>query len=183
MTTRRALAFALGATGLAACAPPGPPRFGYARAGDPFYAALTTAERKMTDLARYRGQPAQAARALGQFLFILAEWNDGVAAISMPNAAMGTVQGGYGEIVSALGLAPNTPPRAASHALRRFANAFDAGQREAALQALAQPFFTRGPQATLAVLENLPPLPAVESAAYAFNQAAATMGDFGSRTL
>ncbi len=183
MLPRRALPILLVPALLAGCAPPGPPSFGYARAGDPFYAALTTAERNMTDLARYRGRPAEAARALGQFMFILAEWNEGVAAISMPNAAMGGVQGGYSEIVAALGITPNTPPRPISHALRRFANAEDGRDQAGARAALSQPFFTRGPEATRAALAALPPLPAVESAAYAFNQAAATMTAFGGGRL
>lgn len=181
MLRRFALPGAAAALGLAlaagACAPK-PPDFAYAGSYDPLYYAMTTAQRNLSSLSEYRGRPVGAARACAQFFFIVAELNDQVASVQMPDSEAALFQAAYREMRGALGVAPGADPRAVSSALRRFANAQSAGQGEQAMQALTQPFFTLGPQGTLAVLSNLPPMRTVESASYGLTRAAGTMADF-----
>jgi hypothetical protein len=163
------------ASGLAACASPQPADFGYAGSYDPYYLALRTADRNLSDLSRYRGRPADAARALAQFEFILAEMQDQVALVTMPAAAQPLLVSAQREVRSTLAIADGTPPRSVSAALRRFAAAADAGQQEVAMQALGQAFFTLGPQQTYEVLNNLPPMRALESVSSDLARAADTM--------
>lgn len=157
-----------------ACAPK-PPDFSYGTSYDPLYYALSSAQRNLSSLSEYRGKPDAAAMAMAQFLFIQAELQDEDAAIGMPGAAWGLIPAAHREVTSGLGLADGVPPRAASSALRRFARAWAAGDRQAALQALNRPYFTLGPQGTLAVLQNLPRMPALESLSYQLTRAAGTM--------
>jgi hypothetical protein len=147
-----------------ACAPR-QPNSDYAKSNDSFYTALTTARENLSNMAEYRGRPAQAARVLGQFEFITAELEDKPDRIVLPASVQPQLDSGQQEIRTTLGIASDTPPRQVAAALNRFAAAFDAGQQQDAIQALAQPFFTRGPQGTYDTLNNLPPLPAVETAA------------------
>jgi hypothetical protein len=171
---RLAAAAAVLALGLAACTPR-PPDFSYAGSYDPLYAALSSAERNLSSLSEYQGKPAGAAMAMAQFLFIQTELQDEDAAISLPPAAGGLVPAADREVRSALGLAAGTPPRAASSALRRFARTWAAGDQQAALQALNRPYFTLGPQGTLAVLQALPRMPALENLSYQLTRAAGNM--------
>lgn len=172
---RRAAA-ALLVLGLAACAAK-PPDFSYATSYDPLYAALSSAQRNLSRLSEYQGKPAGAAAALAQFLFIEAELQDEDAVISLPPAAGGLVPAADREVRQALGLAPGAPARPASSALRRFALAWSQGQQQAALAALNRPYFTLGPQGTLAVLQALPSMPALEGLSYQLSRAAGTMQD------
>jgi hypothetical protein len=174
-TTRRAALLAL--TALGGCAPKQPPDFSYTGSYDPLYYALTTAERNLSNLSEYRGRPAGAAAALAQFQFILAEFQEEAAVVSVPAAASSLIPAGDQEMRTALGIAPGAPPRAISSALRRFASLWAGGQREAALAVLARPPFTLGPQQTLAVLGALPPMRALESASFYLTRAAGTMQD------
>jgi len=175
---RRGLLGAALAAGLALarCAPR-PPDFSYATSYDPLYQALLLAQRNLSRLSEYRGRPAGAAAALAQFLFIEAELQDDDAAIALPPAAQGLVPAADREVRTVLGLPPGTPPRPPSTALRRFAARWAAGDRQGAVAALDRPFFTLGPQATLAVLQDLPPMPALESLSYQLSRAAGTMQD------
>jgi hypothetical protein len=177
MSRRLLLAALLAASALEACAPK-PPDFNYTGSYEPIYYAMTTAQQNLSSLAQYRGKPAQAARALAQYEFIIQELSDEVVTVSFPPASQPLIAQGHQEILDVLGIAPFTPPRSISIGLRRFANATQNGNPAGAQAALAQPFFTRGPQATAATLGNLPPMPAVESASYAFTRGAATMGNF-----
>src|SRR3954447_3301443 len=147
-----------------ACAP-GQPDFGYATSNDPFYVALTTAYENLSNMAEYRGRPAQAARALGQFEFVTVELQDKPDLVVLPAGVQPQLDSGQQELQTVLGISSGTPPRQVAAALNRFAAAHEAGQRQDAMQALAQPFFTRGPQGTFDALNNLPPMPALQAAA------------------
>ena len=139
--------------------------FGYARSNDPLYAALATAPENLSNMAEYRGRPAQAARALAQFEFIIAEIQDKPDRVALPAGVQPQLDAGQQEVRSTLGVAPDTPPRQVAAALDRFASALDGGQRQEAMQALSQPFFAKGPQSTFEVLNNIPPMLALEAAA------------------
>ena len=156
---------------IAACAPR-PPDFSYSTSNDPLYVALSTAQRNLSSLSEYRGKPDAAAMAMAQFLFIQAELQDEDAAIGMPAAAWGLLPAADREVKGALGLADGVSPRQAGSALRRFARAWAAGDQQAALQALSRPYFTLGPQGTLAVLQALPRMPALENLSFQLTRAA-----------
>lgn len=149
---------------IAGCAR-GQPDFAYARSADPLYGALLTARENLSNLSGYRGRPARAARAFGQYEFITAELQNKSDFIVLPAGVQPQLDLGGQELRGALGVAPGTPPREVAAALDRFAAALDAGQRQEAMDALSQPFFTRGPQGTFEALNNPPPMPAVEAAA------------------
>jgi hypothetical protein len=175
-TTLRSAAL-LGLVLAAGCAPR-PPDFSYAGSYDPLYFAMSSAQRNLSDMSQYRGRPVAAARACAQFFFIVAELNDQVASVQMPESEASLFQAAYDEMRRALGVPQGSDPRAVSSALRRFASAQSAGQGDLAMRALTQPFFTLGPQGTLAVLSNLPPMGTVESASYGLTRASGTMADF-----
>jgi hypothetical protein len=164
MDRRIALAFLLLA--LPACTA-GQPSLGDTGARDPLYARLTKAREGVSNLAEYRGRPAQAARALADFEQVTAELQDKPDLVALPSGVQPQLDAGQQELRSTLGIDAGTPPRDVAAALNRFAAAQEAGRQQDAMQALAQPVFTRGPQATFDVLNNLPPLPAVERAASA----------------
>jgi hypothetical protein len=151
---------------LLACTP-SQPGFNSAGSSDQLYADLMKAREGLLNLSEYRDRPAQAARALGQFELVSAELQEHPDLIALPSEASLQLEAGQQELRAALGIALDTPPRDVSAALSGFATAQEAGQQKAAMQALEQPFFTGGPQATFATLSNLPPLPAVEQAASA----------------
>jgi len=176
MTRRAMLAALLLPVAATACAPQ-PPDFSYAGTGDPLYVAMTTAQRNLTDLGRYRGQPALAALALGQYEFIMAELMDRVANPNLTDAQYALIRGGQAEIRRTLGMPSDAAARQVSNALRRFAFAVRAGDRAGAMRALSDPAFTFGAERTLQILTNLPPLYAVESAASTFNSAAGNLSD------
>jgi hypothetical protein len=155
------LALLLGGT---ACAH-GQPDFGYIRSRDPFYAALTTVRENLTGLDRYRGKPAQAARAMAQYEFAVAEIQDKPDLVHLPYGAQPKIAAGQAELRATLGVAEGAPSRDVAAALNRFAAEFDAGRRQEAMYALNQPYLTQGPQRTLDTLGNLPPMPAMEDAA------------------
>lgn len=176
--TRHALAAALIIPLAVAACSPQPPDFSYIRSYDPLYYALSSAQRNLQDLSQYRGRPAQAALALGQYEFIVAEMNDRVANLNLSLSEAALVTAGQREIRTALGMPANASARSASAALRRFAYATGIGDTVGARQALSDPVFTFGPQRTLAVLTDLPSLYAVESAAASLTRAAGNMSDF-----
>jgi hypothetical protein len=161
---RTALALGLAAT-LGACAgESGPPDFSWLRGGSPYMGnALLTAHRNLTGMSRYRGQPANGAFALAQYDFIM----EGLQryTISFPPAAVPLLSSGQAELHAALGVPRHTPNGAVWRQLVSAGNALETGQTEAALAALSSPVFSRGPQATLAALADLPRMPAIESVA------------------
>jgi hypothetical protein len=147
-----------------ACAP-GRSDFGYTTSNDPFYAALTTVRENLSDLSQYRGRPAEAARAFAQYEFVTAELQDKPDRVLLPEGVEPQVDSGHQQLRTTLGVAPDAPPRGVAAALNRFAAALDAGRRQEAMQELSQPFFTRGPQGTFDVLNRVPAMPAVQTAA------------------
>jgi hypothetical protein len=177
---RKAPVAAVAALGLAlavGCAPK-PPDFGYTNSYEPLYFALTTAQRNLSNLSEYQGRPVGGARAPAPGLLKGGGGYDQVASVQMPTSEASLFQSAYDDLRRALGVPRGADPRAVSSALRRFANAQAAGQPDQALRALGEPFFTLGPQGTLAALTNLPPLRTVESASYGLTRAASSMGDF-----
>jgi hypothetical protein len=160
---------------LAAACAPRPPDFSYATSYDPLYYALSSAQRNLSSLSEYQGKPDAAALAMAQFLFIQAELQDQDVAIGMPSAAWGLLPAADREVMAGLGLAPGASPRQVASALRRFARAWAAGNQPAALRALDRPYFTRGPDGTLAVLRALPRMAALENLSFELTRAAGNM--------
>jgi hypothetical protein len=169
---RRRLLALLPLAGLAACATQ-PPDFSQSGTVS---GAFATAERNLGDMSRYRGNPADAARACAQFLTIIAALQSGnTMTVVLPQAAVPLLQEADREVRDALGIPRGTDPTRAAMALRAAADALDAGNRAGAAAALSDPAFTLGPQRTLEVLGNLPRMPAVESVAPQIARATATL--------
>ncbi len=159
---------------LAACARQ-PPSFDYAGVGimrDPLQQDLYYASRNLGDMSVYRGRPGMAALACAQYQAILAGLANNQEIVTPPGSLTPLAASGDREMRAALGIPADTPPRAIVRALRMAAAGLHDGDRSAALAALSQPFFTLGPEATLARLADLPPMPAVESAAPLMTQIA-----------
>ena len=156
---------------LAGCAPK-PPEFSYPGSGAPLWNALNTSQRNLSDLSQYAGKPADAARALAQYEYILDRIGGGGDGAGIPLASQGVIQGGDGEIRRALGIAPGTSFGQLAGALQGYADLASTGQSAAALAALGAPPFTRGGPATLATLTNLPHMPSVQNGSYALQRAA-----------
>jgi hypothetical protein len=165
----------LGLLLLAACGPTQPPDFSYGGRGfqpGNVRVNLAYAERNFGDMSRYRGKPAEAAAALAQFEAAVDGMRQPNSGIMFPRTRYEMLRSAIHEARSAVGIPMDVLPSAASQALAAAVGPLTAGNAAGIRAALSNPVFTLGPDATLARLTNLPPLPAVESIAPAFTFAA-----------
>ena len=113
--------------------------------------------------------PGEAARAVASIDYLAGalyenpHW-DGIPALHKIN-----MEQGRQEVRNVLGVAPGTPSQLVVNGLIAAAQAFDAGELGAARAALPQSVFTLGPDHTIALLTNLPALPAADVAAQRVN--------------
>jgi hypothetical protein len=130
----------------------------------------------LADPANTTGNPALAARAIAA-----EDWLSGQTIL----------YGSYGSYApsgelswaefrqqarAAIGVAPNAPSQQVVNRLLAASDALAAGQTAAAKAQLATPIFTLGPEATLAALSHLPPLPGKEWAFAELNRYAFPSG-------
>jgi hypothetical protein len=90
---------------------------------------------------------------------------------------------GREEVRSVLGIAPGTRSQEVVDRLVAAASALQSGNRAAAESALDSPRFTLGPQRTLALLDNLPPLPEANVAAQRTNAQIMTNCSFNANCM
>ncbi len=166
---RRTLLAGSAVLALAGCAAEtGPPDFSFGGQGfqiDNTRLNLAYAERNLGDMSRYRGKPAQAAAALAQF-------EAAVNGLRNPAANIG-VSGVEAEMIAkairrereALGIPLAIPPGEVAAALAAAVPPLASGDQAGIRSALSNQVFTLGPEATLARLSNLPPMPELESIA------------------
>lgn len=127
--------------------------------------AIQTASYALGSPARTAGQPGEAARALASIdylagaLYSNPHW-DGIP----PTTKLRMLQGRE-EIRAYLAVAAGTPSQVVVDHLIHAADSLDAHDTAGAVQALSSPAFTRGPEATIALLSNLPYLPQANVAA------------------
>lgn len=169
-------ALALGLS-IAACAPyqePAPtvtlPRDAVAGATDPLRASLALTSSVFARPQRLAGQPAVAARAIASMEYLTVELPENARTRGTTAAVVPQLQTARPEWRAAIGVAPDAAPQQVINQLFAAARGLDNGDQRAALQALSAPIFTRGPEATLAALSDLPPLRLTNAAAVGVSQ-------------
>jgi hypothetical protein len=134
--------------------------------GDPLRGAAFHAPRNLGDTSRWRGDPAGAAMAAAQLEFLARAFREDLIRAAQTDAATThALDAGRAEMRAVLGVPPGADGRLVEQQLRAASLALRAGSPARAEAALAAPFFTAGPQATLARLSDLPRLPRVREAA------------------
>ena len=127
--------------------------------------AIQTASYSLGVPSRTAGRPGEAARALAAVdylagaLYSNPHW-DGIPATTKLRMLQGRA-----EVRSYLGVAPGTPSQVVVNDLIRASYALEGQDTAGASAALSNPVFTRGPAATIALLDRLPYLPAANVAA------------------
>jgi hypothetical protein len=178
MIDRRKM-LALGLASLAAgCAPPQPPDFSFGGAGfQPNNARLNLqyAWRNLGDMSRYRGRPAEAAAALAQFEACVAGLRDPANGLAFPERFAPLLVEGIREARAAIGVPIDVLPQTVAAALGAAVEPLVRNDQAAIRQALSNPIFTLGPDATLARLSDLPRLSSVESIAPYLSRAAGSI--------
>ena len=106
--------------------------------------------------ARTANDPVDAARAAAGIDYLAGELSSnprwvGVSPLTKQEMLQGRV-----EVRRALGIVLTVPSQVVVNALLRFASAWQGGDQATAMQALAVPGFTLGPDAMLHVLSNMP---------------------------
>ncbi|WP_137180454.1 hypothetical protein [Roseomonas sp. AR75] len=145
---------------------------------DPTRGAVITSAYVFGNPASLRGDPAGVAEALGRLEFITVELDVGPRWIGIDPTTILMLQAGRAEARAAFGIDPAAPPQQVVDSLFAVAVALRAGDREAALAALAPIVPPGQAEAVLARMAELPVLP---RAAAATRRAQAAMLDMGQR--
>jgi hypothetical protein len=167
--TRRAVAAAAALLLPGACAaPPEPvppvPLQPRASAADPARQAVLSTAAAFADPTRLAGRPADAARAVAQFVWMRVALPRDQWWIGANPTLFFALDGGERELRGALGIRPEAGAAAVIAAFAQAATALEAGSRQDAAAAL-DPVATDGGAAVLARLDPLPPLPRTAAAA------------------
>lgn len=128
-------------------------------AGDPTRAAIIGAAYAFNDPASLAERPAEAARAVANYEYLVVEIPTGPRWVGFSPLVGLELRRGLEDVRNAVGTAPGAPPQPVVDALYAASRALRAGDAGAARRALSQPFFPAGGEATLARLAALPPLP------------------------
>ncbi len=120
----------------------------------------------LTDPAITRDNPASGAQSMAAIDYLAGELDADPRWIAFPAGVKLQMIQARGEIRALLGIPPAAPSQEVVNRLFSAAAAFNYGDRAAALAALTAPVFTRGPDATAAILANLPSLPLSSAAAH-----------------
>jgi hypothetical protein len=151
------------AAGCAAATPPPDtarlvgPAFG--SNGDSAIAAINYSSWAFALASRTHGQPAAAAEAVAAVDYLAGELSTDPRWASMSPLTKVQMLQARSEVRNAIGVSPDARSQAVVNGLLSAAAALQAGNRPAALAALASPVFIRGPEQTLAALAALPYLP------------------------
>ena len=120
--------------------------------------------------SRTAGRPGEAARALAAVDYLAGALYTNPHWTGIPATTKQRMLQGREEVRAYLGVAPGTPSQVVVNDLIRAADALEGRDDQAASAALAGPAFTRGPTATIALLDRLPYLPAANVAAQNANR-------------
>ncbi len=113
--------------------------------------------------------PGEAARAVASIDYLAGALYENPHWTGIPAVHKINMEQGRQEVREVLGVAPGTPSQLVVNDLIAAAQAFDAGDLGAARAALPPAVFTLGPDQTIALLTNLPALPAANVAAQRVN--------------
>jgi hypothetical protein len=148
---------------LAACATlPGTPATPYLPAGvfgvyqDNDVGAINYAAWAFASPANTRGNPVAAMRAVIALEYLPGELRENPRWIGMDGSIKMRMAQARGEVRQILGIPPDAPAQLVVNASLWASSALMAGDRDGALHALSAPWFTLGPEQTLARLSNLP---------------------------
>lgn len=133
--------------------------------GDPTRAAILNTASAFGNPASMIGRPDEAARAVANYEHLAVEIPTGPRWVAFSPLVGLELRRGLGDVRSAVGIAPGTPPQPVVDTLYAAFRALRAGDAEAARRALSPPVFPAGGEATLARLSSLPPLPRAAFAA------------------
>ena len=127
--------------------------------GDPTRGAILSASYAFAHPDRLAGNPAAAARSVGELEYITAELGAGGRWAETPALVVNALQEGRAEARDALGLRRDLAPQRAVDGLFAAAGALEAGDSAGAAAALAPLSGPGDGAATLDRLGDLPPLP------------------------
>jgi hypothetical protein len=144
---------------LAGCTPPAdtavmPPASGLV---DPVN-AIQYANWAFSSPARTRGDPANAARAVAALDYAAGAMNTSPTLMFMSPVINNEMLDARQAVRSVLGISPNATSQEVVNSMVTVSGALGSGNQTAALAALNAPIFTLGPEPTLAVLTNMPPV-------------------------
>jgi hypothetical protein len=109
--------------------------------------------------ANTRGNPVAAMRAVIALEYLPGELLENPRWVGMDRLVKMRLDQARMEVRQVLGIAPDAPPQLVVNALLWASSALMAGDQAGALHALSAPFFTLGPQQTLARFTDLPYVP------------------------
>src|SRR5271166_4126929 len=117
---------------------------------DPDTAAMNLAQWAWADPSRTRNDPVDGARAVAAVDYLGGELTTGPRWVYMDPIIPVQMQQARAALRKIVGIAPNASSQAVVNSLLAFAGAYDAGNRPAALAALAAPIYLHPPEQTLA---------------------------------
>jgi hypothetical protein len=123
---------------------------------------------------RTRDNPVDAARAAAAVDYLAGQLSSSPRWFSISPLVKQQMLRARTDMRKELGIAPSASSQAVVNALLQFADAWQAANQSAAMQALAAPVFTLPPTQTQQVLSNMPPMPSVNVAT--MNAASAMRG-------
>jgi hypothetical protein len=118
--------------------------------------AIQQAQWALAAPGRTRGRPVEAARALAGVDYLAGELTTSPRWAEMGPLTKQEMLQARAEIRTTLGVPQNAPSQAVVDGLLGAGNALANGQQQAASEYLRPPVFSRGPEATLALLTDLP---------------------------
>jgi hypothetical protein len=134
--------------------------------------------------ARTQNDPASAARAVAALDYVAGVLNSNPIWSQPAPLISSEMLDARHAVRRALGIAPNTPSQAVVNSMLAVSAAMAQGNRTVALESLNSPVFTLGPERTLALLTNMPRIPAANIATAhadgALNGTFCTLGCFRS---
>jgi hypothetical protein len=119
--------------------------------------------------SRYDGHPADAARALAAVDYLAGALYANPHWVGIPAESKLRMLQARTEVRRVLDVPPGTPSQKVVDGLMAAANALAGDDTAAARAALPSSVFGLGPDRTIALLNNLPPLPAADAAAQYLN--------------
>jgi hypothetical protein len=167
LSRRLLVALPLGMMACEAAAPPQTatlPRGLVQGTADPLIFAVTTTASNFSAHRRMEGMPALAAQNIALMEFIAVRLPADPRYAPSLNTLGPQLTAAKREWRGALGIPADVPAQPVIDALLACAAALDLGDQAAAAAALPPAIFTRGGVATLAILADLPPLPATNVA-------------------
>jgi hypothetical protein len=123
---------------------------------DPDVAAINLAQWAWAEPSRTHNDPVDGARAVAAVDFLGGELTSSPRWVYMDPITQVQMLHARTAVRQVVGIAPTAPSQLVVNSLLQFAGAYEAGNRPAALAALAVPIYQHPPEQTLNILGNLP---------------------------